>query len=68
MVIHIFGKHLDKFNPHIHTILAGRLYTDNNLFYVMEQVDLKPLEELFRAEIFKYLNKERRDHYGKRIQ
>ncbi len=35
-----------------------RLFRDTGTFYVMKDVDLIPLEELFRAEVFKFLKKE----------
>ncbi len=58
MSIQTFGDYPDKFHPHIHMISSDGLFNDNGTFYVMPDVDLKPLEELFRAEVFKMLKKE----------
>ncbi len=45
-------------HPHLHAIVTDGLFRDTWTFYVMRQTDLKPLEDLFRAEIFKFLKKE----------
>lgn len=58
MAIHTFGEYPDKFHPHIHVIATDGLFNDNGLFYVMRETDLKPLEDLFRAEVFNILKKE----------
>jgi hypothetical protein len=58
MAIHTFGEYPDKFHPHIHAITTDGLFNGNGLFYVMRETDLKPLEDLFRAEVFKFLKKE----------
>ncbi len=47
-----------KFHPHLHAIVTDGLFRDTGTFYVMRQTDLKPLEDLFRAEVFKFLKKE----------
>jgi len=57
-VIHTFGDFPDKFHPHLHIIATDGLFSQTKTFYVMRKVDLKPLEELFRALIFKMLKKE----------
>jgi len=57
MGIHTFGALPEKWHPHIHTLSTDGLFKDNGTFYVMKDVDLKPLEELFRAEVFKMLKK-----------
>jgi len=58
MAIHTFGEYPEKFHPHIHAIVTDGLFTDTGLFHVMKRVDLKPLEEFFWAEVFKFLKKE----------
>ena len=58
MASHTFGEYPEKFHPHIHAIVTDRLFADTGLSHVMNRVDLKPLEELFRAEIFKFFKKE----------
>ena len=58
MAIHTFGEYPDKFHPHIHIISTDGLFNGNGLFCVMRETDLKPLEDLFRAEVFKFLKKE----------
>jgi len=58
MAIHTFGEYPDKFHPHVHAIVTDGLFNGNGLFYVMRETDLKPLEDLFRAEVFKFLKKE----------
>ena len=57
-VIHTFGDFPDKFHPHLHIIATDGLFSKTKTFYVMRKVDLKPLEELFRALIFKMLKKQ----------
>ena len=47
-----------KYHPHLHAIATDGLFRDTGTFYVMRQTDLKPLEDLFRAEVFKFLRKE----------
>ena len=58
MAIHTFGEYPDKFHPHLHAIVTDGLFRDTGTFYVMRNVDLSPLEKLFRAEVFKFLRKE----------
>ncbi len=58
MAIHTFGADPAKWHPHLHVLATDGLFRDTGTFYVMKDVDLKPLEELFRAELFKMLKKE----------
>ncbi len=58
MSIQTFGDYPDRFHPHLHCIVSNGLFKDNGAFYVMPNVDLKPLEEIFRAKVFKMLKKE----------
>jgi hypothetical protein len=58
MVVHTFGNAPDKYHPHVHLIAMDGLFADTGTFYVMRDVDLKPLEEIFRAKILKMLQKE----------
>jgi hypothetical protein len=58
MSIHSFGDYPDKFHPHIHAIVSDGLFARTGTFYVMPGVDLKPLEETFRASVFKMLKEE----------
>jgi len=47
-----------KFHRHIHMLASDGLFTKNGAFYVAPDIDLKPLEEIFRANVFKMLKKE----------
>ena len=58
MVIHTFGNAPDKYHPHLYLIVTDGLFADTGTFYVMRNVDLKPLEEIFRAKVLKMLKKE----------
>jgi hypothetical protein len=58
LMIHTFGNYPDAFHPHIHLIATDGLFRDNGTFYVMRNIDIKPLEEIFKANIFKMLKKE----------
>ena len=58
LAIHTFGEYPDKFHPHLHAIVTDGLFRDTGTFYAMRPTDLKPLEDLFRAEVFKFLKKE----------
>ena len=58
MSIHTFGDYPEKFHPHIHAIVADGLFRKTGTFYVMPDVDLKPLEEIFRAKVLKMLKEE----------
>lgn len=57
MQIHTFGVDPSRYHPHLHVLATDGLFRDSGTFYVMKDVDLKPLEELFRAEVFKFLKK-----------
>ena len=54
MAIHTFGEYLD-FHPHLHALVADGLFTRASQFHVMPEVDLQPLEELFRARVITFL-------------
>ena len=54
MTIHTFGEYLD-FHPHLHMLLADGLFVRSGLFYLLPDVSLKPLEELFRARVIRFL-------------
>jgi len=54
MVIQTFGDYC-KWNPHIHTLVADGLFTKSGMFHVMPDLDLKYLEEIFRARVLKML-------------
>ncbi len=58
LVIHTFGNAPEKFHPHVHLIATDGLFADTGTFYVMNDVDLNPLEEIFRAKILRMLQKE----------
>lgn len=47
LVIHTFGNVPEKFHPHVHLIVTDGLFSDTGTFYVMRNVDLKPLKEGF---------------------
>jgi hypothetical protein len=57
MAIHTFGDHPDRFHPHLHALVADGLFAPSGTFYVMPRTDLKPLEEIFRAQVFRMLRK-----------
>ena len=48
--LHTFGDYPEKFHTHIHAIVSDGLFLKTGAFYVMPDVDLKPLEELFRGK------------------
>jgi len=58
MAIHTFGADPAKWHPHLHAVVTDGLFRNTGTFYVMRDVDLKPLEELLRAELFWFLQKE----------
>ncbi len=58
MSIHSFEDYPDKFHPHIQAIVSDGLFARTRTFYVMPGIDLKPLEEIFRASVFKMLKEE----------
>ncbi len=57
MTIQTFGDYA-KWHPHIHSIVADGLFRENGAFYVMPRVGIKPLAELFRANVLSMLKKE----------
>jgi len=57
MAIHTFGEYMD-FHPHLHALVADGLFERSGLFYVLPEVSLKPLEELFRARVITFLAEE----------
>ncbi len=58
MIIHTFGNYAEKFHPHIHAIVSDGLFRETGTFYLAPDVDLKPLEDIFRASVFKMLKDE----------
>jgi hypothetical protein len=54
MAIDTFGEYLD-FHPHLHALVADRLFARSGVFHVMPESGLKPLEELFRARVITFL-------------
>jgi len=58
MAIQTFGDYADRFHPHLHAIVSDGLFKKTGAFYVMPKVDLKPLEEVFRAKVFNMLKEE----------
>jgi len=54
MAIHTFGEYLDH-HPHLHALVADGLFARSGMFYVLPDVTLKPLEELFRARVITFL-------------
>ncbi len=52
-----FGDYA-KWHPYIHGIIADGLFRNHGLFHVMQQVDVAPLAELFRAKVLAMLKKE----------
>jgi hypothetical protein len=54
MAIHTFGEYMD-FHPHLHALVADGLFVRSGLFYVLPEVSLKPLEELFRVRVITFL-------------
>ena len=54
MVIQTFGDYLN-FHPHIHVLAADGLFRKSGLFHVMPNRDIKPLEEIFRDQVLKFL-------------
>jgi len=46
-----FGDNAEKFHPHINAIVSDGLFAKTEIFLVIPEVDLKPLEELFPANV-----------------
>jgi ribosomal protein S27E len=57
MAIQTFGDYV-RWHPHIHVLLADGLFRENGVFYVMPKIEIRPLAELFRANVLKMLKKE----------
>jgi hypothetical protein len=57
--IQTFGDY-GRWHPHLHLLVADGLFMPNGSFYVIPEVDLKPLQEMFRAAVLKMLKKEGR--------
>ncbi|OGQ96095.1 MAG: hypothetical protein A2521_13390 [Deltaproteobacteria bacterium RIFOXYD12_FULL_57_12] len=57
MAIQTFGDYA-RWHPHIHVLLADGLFRENGVFYVMPKIDIKPLAEMFRANVLKMLKRE----------
>ena len=51
---HTFGEYLD-FHPQVHALVADGLFTRDGTFHPVPGLPLKPLEELFRANISQLL-------------
>ena len=43
------------FHPHLHALVADGLFARSGVFHVMPETGLKPLEELFRARVIRFL-------------
>ena len=63
MTIPRFGEYA-RLQCHIHILLADGLFQENGVFFVMPKIDIKPLAELFRANVLKMLKKEGRIDTG----
>ncbi len=48
VAIQSFGDYA-RWHPHLHALVADSLFLDSGYFFVMPDVDLRPLGELFRA-------------------
>ena len=48
--LHTFGDYPEKFHPHIHATVSDGLFLKVGAFYAMPDVDMKPLEEIFRGK------------------
>jgi hypothetical protein len=55
--IQTFGDYA-RWHPHLHGLVADGLFTESGYFYVMPKVDIRPLAELFRANVLTLLKKE----------
>ncbi len=58
MTNHVFGNYTDKFHLHIHVIISDGLFRETGALYVIPDVDLKHLGDIFRANLFKMLKDE----------
>lgn len=55
--IQTFGDYA-RWHPHLHALVADGLFTESGYFYVMPKVGIRPLAELFRANVLTMLKKE----------
>lgn len=55
--IKTFGDYA-RWHPHLHALVADGLFTESGYFYVMARADIRPLAELFRANVLTMLKKE----------
>ena len=60
--IQIFGDY-GKWHPHIVTLTADGLFSENGYLYAMPKVDIHPLAELFRISVLKKLKDKGRYEY-----
>ena len=56
MTIQTFGDYA-RWHPHIHSIVADGLFGRNGIFHVMPRISIKPLAELFRANVLTMLKR-----------
>ncbi|MCP3955132.1 MAG: hypothetical protein GY697_23370 [Desulfobacterales bacterium] len=52
-----FGDYA-RWHPHLHALVSDGLFLESGYFFVMPNVGLRPLRELFRAHVLKMLKKE----------
>src|SRR2546428_5659267 len=57
VAIQTFGD-LVNFHPHLHTIVSEGLFAANGWLYVVPDIDLKKLEQLFRHKVLTMLRRE----------
>ena len=55
--IQTFGDYAN-WHPHLHAMVADGLFLESGYFFVMPEVEIHPLKELFRACVLKMLKKE----------
>ena len=51
-----FGDYA-RWHPHLHALLADGHFLESGYFFVMPKMDLRPLRELFRADVLKMVKK-----------
>ena len=52
---HSHLRRVSGFSPHLHALVADGLFARSEVFHVMPETGLKPLEELFRARVIRFL-------------
>jgi len=57
LAIQTFGDYA-KWHPHIHSLVADGLFLPSRTFHVMPRSSMKPLAEIFRANVLRMLKKE----------